>query len=238
MTAATVGLCLDCNYPLDGLPTPRCPECGREFDPDDRDSFNPGRPIPRWASWAMGPISWPVDLGVLAGVVITLWRARLPGENFSFKSAFLWGWVAVAALWLLWPVLRRGVLLRYGWPRRIIKPMHRGHWVIPLLIMLLVTMLDLQLPRRIAFRRSEHAMNALARDVMAHPHEQHDNTTVGLYAAKRIRALPGGMRFTSQDDDVQFKAGFEYMPSLNPHNTSFHGYHYLGDGWWAWREEG
>jgi predicted amidophosphoribosyltransferase len=32
--------CLGCEYPLDGLRDPRCPECGREFDPDDPMSFS------------------------------------------------------------------------------------------------------------------------------------------------------------------------------------------------------
>lgn len=27
--------CLDCGYDLRGLPEPRCPECGRGFNPDD-----------------------------------------------------------------------------------------------------------------------------------------------------------------------------------------------------------
>jgi hypothetical protein len=31
--------CLGCGYPLDGLPEPRCPECGTPFDPNDPDSF-------------------------------------------------------------------------------------------------------------------------------------------------------------------------------------------------------
>ena len=31
--------CLECGYPLDGLPEPRCPECGTPFDPDDPDGF-------------------------------------------------------------------------------------------------------------------------------------------------------------------------------------------------------
>ena len=31
--------CIECGYPLDGLPEPRCPECGRAFDPDDPGSF-------------------------------------------------------------------------------------------------------------------------------------------------------------------------------------------------------
>jgi hypothetical protein len=31
--------CLGCLYPLGGLPEPRCPECGRPFDPDDPKTF-------------------------------------------------------------------------------------------------------------------------------------------------------------------------------------------------------
>jgi hypothetical protein len=29
------GHCANCGYNLRGLPLPRCPECGQEFDPDD-----------------------------------------------------------------------------------------------------------------------------------------------------------------------------------------------------------
>jgi hypothetical protein len=31
--------CLTCGYDLRGLPEPRCPECGRGFDPDDPATF-------------------------------------------------------------------------------------------------------------------------------------------------------------------------------------------------------
>jgi hypothetical protein len=31
--------CKKCGYPLDGLSEKRCPECGRGFDPDDKESF-------------------------------------------------------------------------------------------------------------------------------------------------------------------------------------------------------
>lgn len=31
--------CLDCGYILDGLPEPRCPECGRAFDPGDAATY-------------------------------------------------------------------------------------------------------------------------------------------------------------------------------------------------------
>lgn len=30
------GLCIECGYNLTGLPEPRCPECGREFDREGR----------------------------------------------------------------------------------------------------------------------------------------------------------------------------------------------------------
>jgi hypothetical protein len=32
--------CKRCSYPLDGLSEPRCPECGREFDPRDGETFS------------------------------------------------------------------------------------------------------------------------------------------------------------------------------------------------------
>lgn len=36
---STLPRCLTCNYALHGLAEPRCPECGRAFDPDDPDTF-------------------------------------------------------------------------------------------------------------------------------------------------------------------------------------------------------
>lgn len=36
--------CIDCGYILDGLPSNRCPECGRSFDLNDSSNFAVGRP--------------------------------------------------------------------------------------------------------------------------------------------------------------------------------------------------
>lgn len=33
------GICRECGYSLRGLADPRCPECGREFDPGDSSTF-------------------------------------------------------------------------------------------------------------------------------------------------------------------------------------------------------
>ena len=35
--------CLSCHYSLENLTEHRCPECGREFDPDDDTTFEWGR---------------------------------------------------------------------------------------------------------------------------------------------------------------------------------------------------
>ncbi len=42
-TVRATCFCRQCGYALQGLPEPRCPECGRDFDPDDPTTFRPSR---------------------------------------------------------------------------------------------------------------------------------------------------------------------------------------------------
>jgi hypothetical protein len=58
--------CKQCGYPLDGLSEARCPECGREFDPDDEGSFVSKSLILR------NGCVYPMVLGVIAFVSIGL----------------------------------------------------------------------------------------------------------------------------------------------------------------------
>src|SRR4051812_38696663 len=50
------GLCFDCNYPLRGLESRHCPECGRAFDPDKPRTFNRRGPIGFIARWLLSPL--------------------------------------------------------------------------------------------------------------------------------------------------------------------------------------
>src|SRR4051794_11931117 len=43
--------CLQCHYVLRGLPEPRCPECGRFFDPGDPLSYPVKPPLVFWRYW-------------------------------------------------------------------------------------------------------------------------------------------------------------------------------------------
>lgn len=57
--------CLGCGYILDHLPEPRCPECGRGFDPDDPATYGP-RPKDGWV------LFWRVQLTVYLMVIVVV----------------------------------------------------------------------------------------------------------------------------------------------------------------------
>src|SRR2546430_16461031 len=97
-----IGLCLDCGYALRGLPTPRCPECGRGFDPLDPATMNMGRELSAAAQWVLGPVRWPVNLASWAALIFALWSARLPGEQIATSNSLLI-LILLAILLLTWP---------------------------------------------------------------------------------------------------------------------------------------
>jgi hypothetical protein len=118
-----IGLCLDCQYPLFGLPTPRCPECGREFDPMDPSTMNMGRELGELAKWVLGPVRWPVSFLTWGALAFAVWSARLPGGQMR-AGAPIWILGFLAAVWLVWPLVRVLAAKRYGWPSSLVM---RGH---------------------------------------------------------------------------------------------------------------
>ncbi|HSU66450.1 MAG TPA: HEAT repeat domain-containing protein, partial [Tepidisphaeraceae bacterium] len=139
------GSCWDCGYSLRGLPDDarRCPDCGREFDPDDSKSINRGKP-PGWiARRLLVPPGWPTVgfAAIAAGMVlwgtggVTGFSARFDDWPMLFRSLRgreLWGdgfsnhWkvyacgAGLAGMLTLWLVgrllLRAAFALRYRPP--------------------------------------------------------------------------------------------------------------------------
>ncbi len=238
-----VGLCLDCNYPLMALPPHRCPECGRAFDPADAETVNTGRPVPAYAAWAVGPISWPVYAVALVGCAVTLWRARLPMQPFSWHYPVLWGWAAVAGLWLAWPGIRRAVLGHYGWPRRVIEPMGRLHWAVPAAMLAMAAAAAAGVPPRVAFDLSRPDMDRLARAVAARPGDVVAPGRVGCFWAKNVTTIDGGrgVLFVVDDRDAHSRVGFARLPpggdvSRLKLRFNLRQCHALGGGWWDWNQ--
>ncbi len=80
-------LCISCNYPLLGIESRRCPECGREFDLNDPKSVNFGRPLGAWGRTLVKPVGWPMMLVATAALALLAWLTRWPG----FRPQFWWG---------------------------------------------------------------------------------------------------------------------------------------------------
>jgi ribosomal protein L37E len=89
--------CRNCDYPLYGLTTERCPECGTPFDPEARDTpWEPAAPDPHaertrrealylWlATWILLPLTGLVYGACdYAGIDVSTWPYE-PAFNLSF----------------------------------------------------------------------------------------------------------------------------------------------------------
>lgn len=91
-------ICLDCGYRLHGLCEPRCPECGRAFDPENPNTFlDQQRPkvwfhdvkqAGFWVFWAKPPPMWHVLVALLVTLIFL--------ESTSIGGGF-WGVFAVSS---------------------------------------------------------------------------------------------------------------------------------------------
>ncbi|HEX8520621.1 MAG TPA: hypothetical protein VF669_00110 [Tepidisphaeraceae bacterium] len=232
-----LGLCLDCNYPLHGLPTPRCPECGRNFDPADPLTMNMGRELTSLMLWVLGPIRGLVGAASWAALFFALWSARLPGGKVR-ASASLWVLVALGLVWLIWPVLRGIYGRKYGWPTSLLMQGQKQRVLVGIAMVLSAIAIWYRLPLKAGIAISRPAMERMAKNLVASGNFYANDQWVGVYPAKHIKVVPGGVRFTSEDSDVTYKAGFAYLPNVDPKKSNWKTYRFIGNGWWTWREEG
>jgi hypothetical protein len=110
---AEYGLCLDCDYPLRGLATPRCPECGRAFDPNDSWTMNVGRPMRRALRWLLRPPGrWTVAAAIVAAAVVVSDGNPGPTKwNRTELGLVLWAVIGIA--WAARSLLRQAVARVY-----------------------------------------------------------------------------------------------------------------------------
>ena len=77
--------CRDCEYVLDRLPSNRCPECGRRFDPDDPGTYGPVMPWGRgYLGAALGGV---VAIGVAAAGL--RWADRTSSDALQVVSSVM-----------------------------------------------------------------------------------------------------------------------------------------------------
>lgn len=171
-----------------------------------------------------------------AAILYSLWTARLPGGQFAdSNSIYILG--VIGLTWLLWPVVRVVAARRYGWPTSLLMRGQRQRMLIGFSIALSIAAIFYRVPETLALKMSGPAMERLAWECMNGSAPYMEDRWVGVFKATRVQKTSSGMRFTVEEHDRAYKAGFDNSPNRDPMRTRRNLRH-LGDGWWAWRQEG
>ena len=127
--------CRSCGYDLHGLDEPRCPECGRAFDPHDPRSYNRSRTAERrlrnLIAMYVGPLAISFLFGMLMNGALTAplyMRLRLCAYAACGPiGLFVHGthvtttvWITFALVWIVWLC----VVARTRWLRRLPYALH------------------------------------------------------------------------------------------------------------------
>jgi hypothetical protein len=167
-----VGICRDCNYPLRELPDPRCPECGRAFDPKDPATMNMGRPMGAVCRWIMGRAAWPSTAVMLFIACWLFWMGTDPALYDYFMSVLcpLGALVLVVAGIVLWESVRVSVAKAHHQPAPDLALINssRARWL-AVLMLAVAASIPLQIPLRIGFALSRPSFDRFIREVQANP---------------------------------------------------------------------
>jgi hypothetical protein len=93
--------CLGCGYALRDLPEPRCPECGREFDPAESWSFHRGRHLKKWEQRLFQPPGWLMIGAALVACLLMLWACSPPGVYGEPLLIASFIWLLIGLAWLI-----------------------------------------------------------------------------------------------------------------------------------------
>ncbi len=156
------GFCLGCDYPLNGLTTNRCPECGRPFDPADPHTINLEVPIGQFGRFCMKPFGWGMPIVAFLYLLLCFWETRVPlgPMQFPFASKYVG-----AFLWILW--MTRVMLLAWAIvcgfaDTNLVRPGGwRLAWLVPFLVVLAITLVGWDVPTRLGFNFSRPALEKL-----------------------------------------------------------------------------
>jgi hypothetical protein len=227
--------CLGCKYPLRGLTINRCPECGREFDPNNPKTMYWGRMPGRIGRALLRPPGLLLQ-SVSAVIVATLFYEASAPEGAMFPDIGL-GFVVSILLIAVWlgRLVISAILARYFAAPLFANRSVGRRWISwPIAILLCVVLIESGAPLRVRFWISRPAMDRLAQEIMQLPlgGSKWPNRNVGLYRTYRIDRFEGGMRFL-----VTYKpsgcGGFAYFSDRSPPSGTTEFEHFSGP-WYLW----
>jgi hypothetical protein len=161
--------CIDCDFDLERISEPRCPECGRGFDPQDGGTFiGPGHT--RFSRRLAQAPGWPMFVLAAAGAILLLDAGIGPGVSIGrelmavlvcigFGLLFLIRLIACLFIRTVLPALRSPagamVLLRWLAP--------------PAIVGLAFLLVGLDVPRAVAFALDRGVLEAFAQGAPVQP---------------------------------------------------------------------
>jgi hypothetical protein len=77
----STALCRKCRYPLRGLETHRCPECGRWFNPNDPKTMIVNGEVSRVSRWWISQNGTPTLVWAISAVLMTLVLGVVTSSN-------------------------------------------------------------------------------------------------------------------------------------------------------------
>jgi hypothetical protein len=229
-TVPDAAQCLSCNYPLRGLESRQCPECGRGFDPNDPMSMNLGRPLNpaarallrpagRWADvcvWLVGAWGAWLSLGMMPRAVLLLW--------------FALGSVPVLAPVIVRRMLRRIAASAYSQPGATLRVDsafdRRARRVLRITIVLVLT----RAPAYVVWWVSRPWTDAIARKVATDPVDAPlpPEQWAGLYRVEARWAGDDGVSL-----DMTPGVGFGHAYHGSPRGVHSSLVEPLGGGWYT-----
>jgi hypothetical protein len=143
--------CVNCRYPLRGITSTNCPECGRAFDPSDvRTMHVPGTPS-AWAHRVLAPTVW--NFGALRKVLIALviFSAFFPAPSLLPTFVLAGIWLTYALPYLLNQMQRRLFITVYRLDPRQASVDRTNVWRLRRMFGFALLIVGLQLPFLAAF---------------------------------------------------------------------------------------
>ena len=250
-----LGLCWECNYSLQGLATPRCPECGRPFDPADAATMNMDTHVGPVARWLMSPPGWPIFALVGLAALISLWAAAtpMPSGHVILVTRGLLGWfersspgsvltsISLSEVRILWAVLALLLVLIVWLPRRVVRGItvlkvtstraatfaYWRRWLMPLFVLGgTILVCRTPAPVYVGFWLSKPALQRLEQRQQQGQRGPALETSVGIYPYRDIFA---GARLPDYDPNVihlSHWGGFVHSPVRNPNDDDRRWYYF------------
>lgn len=177
-----VALCLDCDYPLNGLLSHACPECGREFNPADPSTMNLWRPLGHAGRLILRPVGLPTVAVILALLAPAFWWATDPQLYYMVFEYILAGaMLAAVGIVQFFRSLPKWILLaRLG--QSAAPANDRLHWrVIWRVSVVAVLLVVFKVPMRLAFLASQPAFERTVDLLRANPAAPLAGARIGIY---------------------------------------------------------